>query len=83
MWKPETVQKKCNEKLSKLLIEFEHKVCESLGTNWQGIKITVKTMVENEKNSSGIATAYVMQKRAVEFTNTIDTKHPIFKNHNS
>jgi len=79
MWKPETVQRKYNEKLSKLIFEFEYKMLESLETNWQGIKSTIKAMAEKEKNSSGIATAYVMQERKIEFTETIDTKHPIFK----
>lgn len=56
---------------------------ESLGTNWRGIKSTIKEMAEQEKYKSGIATAYIMRERKMEFTNAIDAKHPIFKKQNS
>jgi len=83
MWKPETIQRKYNEKLSQLLIEFESKMCDSLQTNYQGIKHKIKEMVAEEGPKSGIATAYVMHHRTMEFTDSIDAKHPIFKQQRS
>lgn len=79
MWKPETIHRRYNKKLDILLLEFEFKLRESLGTGYQGIKSPIREMVAKESRKSGIATAYVLQHRTVEFDGIVLTNHPVFR----
>jgi hypothetical protein len=79
MRKLETVHRKYNEKLVKLLKEFEFDLCESLGTSYQGVKTPIRDMISKESGQGGIATAYALYHRTAEFTEVIQTNHPIFK----
>ena len=79
MWKPETIHRRYNEKLNKLLLEFEFKLRESLGTGYQGIKSPIRDMVSKESRKSGIATAYVLYHRTVEFDGAVPTNHSVFR----
>jgi len=71
MWKPETVHRKYNEKLVRLLKEFEFNLCESLGTSYQGVKTPIRAMISKESSKGGIATAYALYHRTAEFTGAI------------
>jgi len=79
MWKPETVHRKYNEKLVRLLKEFEFSLCDSLGTSYQGVKTPIRNMISKESGKSGIAPAYALYHRTAEFTGVIQTNHPVFK----
>ncbi len=79
MWKPETIHRKYNEKLGRLLVEFELKLCESLGASYQKVKDPIRDMISKEFDKGGIATAYALYHRTVEFTGAIQTNHPVFK----
>lgn len=75
MWKPDTIQRRYNEKLDELIMEFEAKLCESLETNYIGIKNKIKEMAKKEENRAGIATVYILRNRNVEFENFINISH--------
>ena len=69
----------CNNKLERLLLEFEIKLKESLNTDHQGIKESIKKMSDKEYNRSGIATLYILHHRSCEFENAIPSKHKFFR----
>jgi len=79
MRKVETIHRRYNEKLLKLLVEFESKLCASIGTNYQGVKTPIRTMISREFPKSGIATAYALYHRTEEFTDMVDATHPVFR----
>jgi len=78
MWKPETIHRRYNEKLGRLLLDFESKLRESLDTGFQGVKSSIKDMVLEESGRSGIATAYVLYHRTKEFDGIVEADHPVF-----